>query len=163
MIVKRTLNRCPLNDRWTLMEMTPREPIGPGKQRRRRWSADEKRRIMAEAEEAGASVSLVARRHNLNANMLFAWLRKAGTPVSPAPCPFEAFVPAVIVADPVAAASASTSSASSPVPVPVPTPEPFGRMEIVLKGGDRVIVGADFDAAALARMMKVLDRCRTRA
>jgi hypothetical protein len=36
-------------------------------------------------------------------------------------------------------------------------------MEIVLKGGDRVIVGADFDASALARMMKVLDRCRTRA
>lgn len=157
MIVKRTLNRCPLNDRWTLMEMTPREPIGPGKQRRRRWSADEKRRIMAEAEEAGASVSLVARRHNLNTNMLFAWLRKVKAPVSPAPCPSDAFVPAVIVADPVAAAPASTSSASPS------GPEPVGRMEIVLKGGDRVIVGADFDAAALARMMKVLDRCRTRA
>ena len=102
MIVKRTLNRCPLNDRWTLTKMTPREPSGPGKQRRRRWSADEKRRIMAEAEEAGASVSLVARRHNLNANTLFAWLRKAAAPISPAPCPSEAFVPAVIVADPVA-------------------------------------------------------------
>lgn len=139
------------------MEMTPREPIGPGKQRRRRWSADEKRRIMAEAEEAGASVSLVARRHNLNTNMLFAWLRKVKAPVSPAPCPSDAFVPAVIVADPVAAAPASTSSASPS------GPEPVGRMEIVLKGGDRVIVGADFDAAALARMMKVLDRCRTRA
>ena len=95
--------------------------------------------------------------------MLFAWLRKAGAPVSPAPCPSEAFVPAVIVADPVAAAPALTSSAASPVPAPAPTPEPVGRMEIVLKGGDRVIVGADFDAAALARMMKVLDRCRTRA
>jgi len=157
MIGERTLNRCPLNDRWTFTAMTPREPSGPSKKRRRRWPADEKRRIMAETEEAGASVSRVARRHDLNTNMLFAWLRKAGSAVAAMPCQSEAFVPAVIVADPVAASPGPTPSASPS------GPEPVGRMEIVLKGGDRVIVGADFDAAALARMMKVLDRCRTRA
>jgi transposase len=135
--------------------MTPREPSGLGKQRRRRWPADEKRRIMAETEEAGASVSLVARRHNLNTNMLFAWLRKAGSVVPATSCQSEAFVPAVIVVEPVAESQPPVTPSSAPTPV--------GRMEIVLKGGDRVIVGADFDAAALARMMKVLDRCRTRA
>jgi len=31
-------------------------------------------------------------------------------------------------------------------------------MEIVLTGGDRVIVGADVDAAALNRVVKVLGR-----
>ena len=137
--------------------MTPREPSGLGKQRRRRWSADEKRRIMAETEEAGASVSLVARRHDLNTNMLFAWLRKASSAVAVTPCQSEAFVPAVIVAEPVAASPGPTPSSS------LSGPEPVGRMEIALKAGDRVIVGADFDAAALARLMKVLDRCRAQA
>jgi transposase len=115
---------------------------------------------MAETEEAGASVSLVARRHNLNTNMLFAWLRKAGSVVPATSCQSEAFVPAVIVVEPVAESQPPVSP--SP-PTPSYAPTPVGRMEIVLKGGDRVIVGADFDAAALARMMKVLDRCRTRA
>ena len=33
-----------------------------------------------------------------------------------------------------------------------------GRMEIVAKRGGRVIVGADVDAGALARVLDVLDR-----
>ena len=33
-----------------------------------------------------------------------------------------------------------------------------GHMEIVLAGGDRVIVGVDVDAAALARVVKALGR-----
>jgi transposase len=45
--------------------------------RRRRWSVDEKQRIVAETFEPSASVSLVARRHDLNANMLFIWRRSA--------------------------------------------------------------------------------------
>ena len=33
-----------------------------------------------------------------------------------------------------------------------------GRMEIVLADGERIIVGADVDAAALARVIKALSR-----
>src|SRR5215468_686223 len=44
--------------------------------RRRHWPEAEKRRIVAEALLPGASVALVARRHDLNANQLFAWCRQ---------------------------------------------------------------------------------------
>jgi transposase len=41
--------------------------------RRRSCTAEEKRRLVAESCEPGASVSLVARRHDINANLLFTW------------------------------------------------------------------------------------------
>ena len=43
---------------------------------RRRRSEAEKRKIVEEALHPGASVALVARRHELNANVLFIWRRK---------------------------------------------------------------------------------------
>ena len=45
-----------------------------GKRRiRRQFSADFKRRVVAETHPAGTSVSVVARRHDINANLLFRW------------------------------------------------------------------------------------------
>ncbi len=44
-----------------------------GPRARRRWPVAEKRRIVLESFEAGASVSVVARRHDVNANQVFAW------------------------------------------------------------------------------------------
>jgi transposase len=46
---------------------------------RRSWSADEKRRIVEESFRPGASVAVVARRHDLNANLLFTWRRQVRT------------------------------------------------------------------------------------
>jgi transposase-like protein len=46
---------------------------------RRSWSADEKRRIVEESLRPGASVAVVARRHDLNANLLFTWRRQVRT------------------------------------------------------------------------------------
>ena len=40
---------------------------------RRRRSTEEKRRIVEETLEAGASVARVARRHGVNANQVFSW------------------------------------------------------------------------------------------
>jgi transposase len=48
-----------------------------GVARRRRWSAADKARIVAESLEPGANVSAVARRYGLNRNQLFAWRRDA--------------------------------------------------------------------------------------
>ncbi len=100
---------------------------------------------MAETFEDGASVSIVARRHDVNANMLFTWRRAFGAVASIGTASAATFVPAVI--------------GPGPVPTTSPTPPtPAGRMEIALTGGDRVIVGADVDAAALARVVKALSR-----
>src|SRR5260221_7544780 len=114
------------------------------RRRRRLWSDEEKRRIVAETLEPGASVSMVARRHDLNANMLFTWRGQIGTWALLRAGEAMTFVPAAITAE-----AAPTVSPESPL---------AGRMEIVLADGDRIITGKDVDAAALARVVKVLSR-----
>ena|SRR5690349_4678965 len=44
-------------------------------QRRRRWTTEEKVRIVEETYLPGQSVSLVGRRHGISANQLFTWRR----------------------------------------------------------------------------------------
>lgn len=117
--------------------------VAAGRRRRRAWSVEEKRRIVAETLEPGASVSIVARRHDLNANMLFTWRRTLGPAAAAAEEP--GFVPAVIIPE-------------SPSEQPSRPATPSGRMEIVLAGGARVIVDETVDAAALARVITVLSR-----
>ena len=56
-------------------EKSVRLPAGPAASRRR-WSEAEKRRIVAESYQPGVSVALVARRNDLNANLVFNWRRK---------------------------------------------------------------------------------------
>jgi transposase len=46
------------------------------KRSRRTWPDALKRQIVAETEEPGASVSVVARRHDVNANQVFSWRRE---------------------------------------------------------------------------------------
>jgi transposase len=50
-----------------------------GTGRRRRWSSEDKARIVVESLEPGVSVSEVARRHELSPQQLFEWRRKART------------------------------------------------------------------------------------
>jgi transposase len=63
-------------------------------QRRRRWSAAEKMRMVEESLEPGASVSLVARRHGVNTNQLFTWRRLAAHRAFTAAAAGEEVVPA---------------------------------------------------------------------
>jgi transposase len=49
-----------------------------GRRRGQLWSIDRKRQIIAESFEPGASVADVARRHGVNANLLFTWRRQQG-------------------------------------------------------------------------------------
>jgi transposase len=129
------------------MSVTEREgqaASDSARRRRRLWSDDEKRQIVAETLAPGASVSIVARRHDLNANMLFTWRRQIGTSALLPAGEAMTFVPAAI-----------TTEAAPTVPPESPL---AGRMEIVLADGDRIITGKDVDAAALARVVKVLSR-----
>lgn len=63
-------------------------------QRRRRWGAAEKMRMVEESLEPGASVSLVARRHGVNPNPLFTWRRLAAQGAFTAAAAGEEVVPA---------------------------------------------------------------------
>ena len=49
---------------------------GRGRRRRRRWSEAQKRRIVTESYQPGISVSVVARRYDVNANLVFSWRRQ---------------------------------------------------------------------------------------
>ncbi len=69
---------------------------------RRRWSVDEKARILEESLGPGAVVSEVARRHDLSPQQLFGWRRDARRTNEAAATP-AVFVPAVLeVPEPVA-------------------------------------------------------------
>ena len=54
-----------------------RVEIITGTGRRRRWSSDAKAAIVAESFAPGASVSAVARRHDISPSLLFLWRRQA--------------------------------------------------------------------------------------
>ena len=111
-----------------------------GERRRRTWSADQKQRIIAESFAPGASVAEVARRYGLNANMLFTWRRRERADVNDVGKTVNIVPVRVVEATPTATATS------------------MGRMEIVLVGGERILVGADVDATALARIVKALEQ-----
>ncbi len=110
--------------------------------KRRSWAMDEKRRIVDESLEEGASIAEIARRHDLNTNQLFTWRRQFGV-VPTAPQEHAPILPVTITPDAATEYSAPGST---------------GQMEIVLAEGDRIIVWADVEAAALSRVVKTLRR-----
>jgi transposase len=65
---------------------------------RRRWSADDKARILEETLVPGAVVSEVARRHGLTPQQLFGWRREARRALNAAAEAPAGFVPAVVEA-----------------------------------------------------------------
>jgi transposase len=77
--------------------------------KRRQGSAALKRQIVAESMEPGASVSIVARRHDANANQLFKWRREM-VPEQAAAAPSVALLPVEIVPQPGRAATADAAN-----------------------------------------------------
>jgi transposase len=109
--------------------------------RRRRWSEEEKLRIIAESLSGPRLVSATARRHGISTSLLFTWRRehRRGTLTSR---PVDAgFVPAVVVPD--------VRPAMPPV---------SGRIEIVLANKRRVIVDAGVDIVVLSQLVEALER-----
>jgi transposase len=102
--------------------------------------------MVAESLELGASVSKVAQRYGVNANLLFTWRRQEARAAASGDAESVKLLP-VTVADVEATPAA-----------PVATSGPAGRMEIVLGGGERIIVGADVEATSLARVVRALTR-----
>ena len=115
-------------------------------ERRRRWSWGDKQQIVEETLMPGASISAVARRYGLHPSQVFAWRKAAREAnIEEAGCgSFDgAFAPIVVT-------GGSCTSSSGAVGC--------GRMEIVLIGGRRIVVDGSVDAAALDRVVNVLER-----
>ena len=58
------------------MTMTSKIEVLTGIERRRRWSVEEKIRLVEESNRPGMSVSYVARKHGTAPSQLFTWRRR---------------------------------------------------------------------------------------
>lgn len=116
-----------------------------GVERRRRWSPEDKARLVAETLAPGACVSEIARRNDLTPSLLFTWRRRARVRPSEAS---PVFFPVQVTAGPVAAAPPPARRRRKAA----------GAIEIDIGAGQRLTVGADVDAAALACVLDVLER-----
>jgi transposase len=122
-----------------------------GIERRRRWSRDEKARIVEETLIPGAVVSEVARRHGVAQSLLFTWRRLART-TEPARRDGSILLPVEIdaTAPPPSEATRASRPATSGRRMR------SGVIEIELGSGNRVRVDNDVDADALRRVLGVL-------
>ena len=111
---------------------------------RRRWSEDDKRRLVAETLAPGETVHGVARRRGVSTSQLFTWRKRlraeAGFPPSPPTVPGFAAV------------------AIAPVPPPAggAAEVPPGLIEVELAGGDRVRISGPADPAVVAAALRAL-------
>lgn len=116
---------------------------------RRRWSADDKARIVEETLIPGAVVSEVARRHDLSPQQLFGWRREARQAFGRVGAEPASFVPVVVEAP----------------PKPAPRPEPrrrerradrsAGAIELEIDGVV-VRVGSEASPKAIAAVIRAL-------
>jgi len=80
--------------------------------RRRRWSEDEKLRIVVESLQAPRQVSATARRYGISRSLLLQWRRSFRAEQKGAAEQQIGFVPAIVARDPTAAAPAPAELAS---------------------------------------------------
>ena len=106
--------------------------------RRRRWTDEDKARIVAESLDPATTSSAVARRYGLHASQLFVWRQQLQrSALSAETVSGPGFVPVLLAEDNAAPG------------------EPAGRMEVAL-GPVVVRVGADVDGPALRRVLEVV-------
>lgn len=121
-----------------------------GIERRRRWSAEAKARLIEETLVPGAVVSEVARRHGVSQSLLFTWRRQARTET-----PTEG-AGSILLPVEIESSAATTEDAHRRV-VANRRRWASGMIEIELGSGKRVRVDNEFDADALRRVLSVLD------
>jgi transposase len=109
-----------------------------GQRRNRSWPEAQKREIVAASFAPGASVSVVARRYDVNANQVFYWRKRyRDVPPTAAVAAAPRLVPVMVMPEQDAAASQPASIAAA--------------IEIDLAGNYRIRVGNAVDAQALRR------------
>jgi transposase len=115
-----------------------------GRRRNRSWPEALKREIVAASLAPGASVSVVARRYDVNANQVFSWRKRfRDIPAAAAVKAVARLVPVMVTPERDAAARQPSTAVET--------------IEIGL-GDYRVRVGSAVDAQALRRVLDVLER-----
>ena len=116
----------------------------------RLWDDDEKRRIVAQTQVPSVSVAQVARRYDVNANLVFKWLRDPRFKATSVEDPAALFLPVEVVAAP--------PMIEPPViePPVIEPPASEAKIEIILSNGHRVSVIGGYDADALCRLVRGL-------
>ncbi len=116
--------------------------------KRRQWPEALKRRIVAETLEPGSSVSLVARRHDVNANQVFKWRREM-TPQRP---PTDAGIPML----PVEIVSERACESPAQPGEPRPRARRSGVIEITFGCGTRVCLRGEVSPETLRQVIELL-------
>ena len=124
-----------------------------GVERRRRWSQDDKVRIVEETLVPGAKVTEVARRNGIAASVVFTWRRQARTVEKVGPCFAPVQIAAAETGEQAVKVAADDSSRARPVAI-----ARLGLIEIDLGNRRRIRVDAQVDSEALARVLDVLER-----
>lgn len=136
---------------------------------KRRYTDDEKLAMVRECECPGSSVSVVARRYDINSNLLFNWrnqVRRGVLGNGRAARPLPALVPVTILDDPGTGRALpapqtreqqkkSTRRSLAKVPAVAPKPE-SGRIEIKLPNGVCMRFDSSVDDGMLSRLLAVL-------
>ena len=128
-----------------------------GMERRRRWSVADKLRIVAEADEPGATVAEVARRHEISRSILWAWRKQARAGVLTTPDSLG-FLPVVVDAAGAVDAPITAANAPSSVSVPADAPPPPDQraITITLANGTRLEISAALSLPALSCIIGAL-------
>jgi transposase len=109
--------------------------------KRRQWTEAFKRQVVAETLAPGASVSIVARRHDVNANQLFRWRREMVPEQPPSAEQSVTMLPVTITPEAVEAR---------------PRVRRTGTIEITLAGGARVCVRGEVSPETLRQVIELL-------
>src|SRR4051794_39510075 len=111
---------------------------------RRRWSEDDKRRLVAETFAPGETVHGVARRRGVSTSQLFTWRKRlrAEAGFAPPPPTVSGFAAVAIAPVPPLAGEAAEA--------------PPGLIEVELAGGDGVRTTGPADPAVVAAALRAL-------
>jgi transposase len=115
-------------------------------ERRRRWSAAEKARLVAAMNEPGSVVSAIARSEGVDASLLYRWRRQfAAEQEAPA------FVPVRV-----SVGVNETASMTAPLDVPPAVSAPSSSITIAFGEQVRMTIEGAPDSATLAKVIGVL-------
>jgi transposase len=119
-------------------------------ERRRRWSTEEKVRIVAEATTPGTTVAAIARRHGVSRGLVYTWRRELGEVDLPDLVPVVVEAP-IGSTGPAPSRPARRGRAGANVAI-----DAAGSIEIALAGDVRVMLRGRVDVKGLRAVLAVL-------